>query len=131
MALDSRRRVLTTMGVAVFYLAYHAGAAATNFTSVTYDLKTDKLIIDIAYRGTHANHAFSIAWGECRRLDDDRFQTYGLLVDSDPMDSARQNFSKKLEIDMASYPCRPARVTVRTATGFNQSIDIPAPKKDK
>lgn len=113
---------------AVMAFAYHAPVAATNFTSVIYDEKADKLVVTIAYRGTHDNHQFSIAWGECRRLDDDRFQTYGLLVDSDPMDLARQNFTKVLEIDMASYPCRPARLTVRTATGFNRSLNIPKPK---
>lgn len=121
------RHVLLTI-LAMACLLYHAPAPATNFGSVTYDEKLDKLIVEIAYRGTHANHAFSIEWGECRRLDDDRFQTYGLLVDSDPMDLAHQEFSKVLEIDMTSYPCRPATLTLRTATGFNRSIEIPKPK---
>jgi hypothetical protein len=116
---------------ALVALVYHAAASATNFTSVVYDEKADKLIITIAYRGTHEDHNFSIQWGECRPLDDERFQTYGLLIDSDPMDTARQEFSKTLEIDMASYPCRPARLTVRTASGFNRSLDIPKPKKNR
>lgn len=126
--MDSRKPGTLATIAAVVALAYHAQVGATNFTSVIYDEKEDKLVITIAYRGTHDRHQFSIAWGECRRLDDDRFQTYGLLVDSDPMDSARQDFSKVLEVDMASYPCRPARVTVRTAAGFIRSLDIPKPK---
>lgn len=126
--MDSLATGALTTIAAIVVLSYHAPVAATNFTSVIYDEKDDKLVIAIAYRGTHDNHQFSIEWGECRRLDDDRFQAYGLLVDSDPMDIARQNFSKILEIDMSSYPCRPARLTVRTATGFNRSLDLPEPK---
>lgn len=117
---------VTVASVGILYLAQ---ASATNFTSVVYDEKLDKLIVKIAYRGTHGDHQFSIQWGECRRLDDDRFQTYGLLVDSEPMDLARQEFSKVLEIGMISFPCRPAKITVRTAAGFNRSIEIPKPKR--
>jgi len=116
---------------ALVALVYHTAASATNFTSVAYDEKADKLIINIAYRGTHENHNFRIQWDECRRLDDERFQIHGLLIDSDPMDLARQDFSKTLEIDLASHPCRPARLTVRTASGFNRSLDIPKPKKNR
>ena len=126
--MTSRAAGTLTTIAAVVALAYHVPVGATNFASIIYDEKEDKLLITIAYRGTHDSHQFSIAWGECRRLDDDRFQTYGLLVDSDPMDIARQNFSKVLEVDMASHPCRPARLTLRTATGFNRSLDIPKPK---
>jgi hypothetical protein len=130
MNMNIRPAALTRIFVAVLCLAYHAGAAATNFTSVTYDATEDKLVVGIAYRGTHGDHQFSIEWGECRRLDDDRFQTYGLLIDSDPMDHARQEFSKKLEISLTGNSCRPAKITLRTATGFNRSIDIPAAKKN-
>ena len=126
--MDCRRPGALATLAALVALAYHAPVGATNFTSVIFDEKEDKLVITIAYRGTHDSHQFSIAWGECRPLDDDRFQTYGLLVDSDPMDIARRNFSKVLEVDMTSYPCRPARLTLRTAAGFNRSLDIPKPK---
>lgn len=124
------RKALLAAVVAVS-LFYHAAALATNFTSVEYDEESDKLIVVIAYRGTHDGHQFSVQWGECRPLDDERSQIYGLLVDSDPMDRAHQEFVHRLEIDMSTFSCRPARVTLRTAAGFNRSIDVPAPKKPK
>jgi hypothetical protein len=127
--VQSCPRNMMLLGVAMTALVYGAAAVAHNVTSVKYDKENDKLIIEIAYRGTHENHHFSVQWGECRQLDDERKQTYGLLVDSDPMDPARQNFTKILELDMASFPCRPARATIRTATGFNRSVDIPAVTK--
>ena len=127
--MEFRRTAILLVTVPIACLLYHAAAAAANFTSLTYDEKADKLIIAIAYRGTHENHAFSIQWGECRQLDDGRQETYGLLVDSDPMDLARQDFFKVLKIDMMSFPCRPARITLRTAEGFRRSIDLPAPKE--
>ncbi|HET9867139.1 MAG TPA: hypothetical protein VFQ06_07605, partial [Nitrospira sp.] len=49
-------------------------------------------------------------------------------MDSDPGDLAKQEFSKVLEINLTGHPCRPARFTLRTATGFNRSIDIPKSK---
>lgn len=126
--MKSWLRNMPLIAAAMTALVYGAAAVAHNVTSVKYDEEADKLIVEIAYRGTHENHDLSVQWGECRQLDDERKQTYGLLVDNDPMDPARQDFTKTLELDMASFPCRPARVTIRTAAGFNQSIDIPAPK---
>lgn len=123
-----RRRSLL-LAVAAASFALHAASSAANVTGLEYDAKADRLIIKIAYRGTHANHAFSVEWGECKRLDDERSQTHGLLVDSDPKDPARQEFSKVLEIDLAKYSCRPAKLTIRTDAGFLRSVDIPAPKK--
>ena len=121
-----RRCAVAGIGAAVLYLACHPDAAATNVTSLDFDARTDTLIVEIAYRGTHGNHAFSIAWGECRPLDDDRYQIYGLLLDGDENDRAIENFSAQLKVDMAAHPCRPAKVTIRTAAGFNRSIDVPA-----
>ena len=109
-------------------VAYQPGAAATNLMSVEYDAETDQLIVVIAYRGSHENHVFTIQWGECRPLGHDRFETYGLLLDSDPTDHALQEFMTKLEVDMAFNSCRPATLTIRTPTGFNRSIEIPAAK---
>jgi hypothetical protein len=127
--VQSWLRNMILIGVTMTALVYGAVAVAHNVTSIKYDKETDKLIIEIAYRGTHENHHFSVQWGECRQLDDERKQTYGLLVDSDPTDLARQNFTKILELDMGLFPCRPARATIRTAAGFSQSVDIPAHTK--
>ncbi len=126
--MNARYKNVLMATAAIASLIYAAAAPATNFTSVVYDEKLDVLVIKIAYRGTNADHHFSIQWDECRRLNDEQSQISGLLVDSDPMDRAMQEFSEVLEIDMATYPCRPAKVTVRTATGFNRSVDVPKAK---
>jgi hypothetical protein len=109
-------------------LACSFEAAAHNLTSLVYDEKTDTLVVEIAYRGTHENHAFSLQWGECRRLDDDRSQIDALLIDNDPMDPARQEFTQVLKVSMSGHPCRPSKLTIRTAAGFNRTVDVPKAK---
>lgn len=125
----NRWRSSLLLAAASAALAYSLEATAHNFTSLVYDEKTDTLVVAIAYRGTHEDHEFSIEWGECRRLDDDRSQIYGLLVDSDPWDHARQNFTKVLKINMRTHSCRPSKLTLRTAAGFNRTVNVPKAKK--
>jgi hypothetical protein len=93
---DIQRRMREMLVATLLSMAYHAEASATNLLSVTYEAETDLLILVIAYRGTHENHMFTIQWGECRQLDDEHFETYGLLVDSDPTEHALQDFLTKL-----------------------------------
>lgn len=116
--------------VTLALLTCSCGATAHNVTSLVYDEQTDLLVVEIAYQGTHEHHEFSIQWGECRSLDADRSQIYGLVVDSDPTDRARKSFSTRLKIDMSSYSCRPSKLTLRTAAGFYRSVDIPKQKRE-
>ena len=55
-------------------------------------------------------------------------QILGQLVDSQPNDLARQDFTKPLRIDLRDFNCRPAKVTIRTSAGFFTSVDVPAAK---
>jgi hypothetical protein len=55
-------------------------------------------------------------------------QILGLLVDNQPNDLARQEFTRPLRIDLRDFSCRPAKVTIRTSAGFFTSVDVPAPK---
>lgn len=103
-------------------------AGAANVVDLNYDAGRDQLVIQLVYRGTHPDHVFSIQWGECRHLDEQRSQILGLVVDSDPKDPAREEFSKRLEIGLAQFSCRPAKVTIRTDAGFLRSVDVPAPR---
>jgi hypothetical protein len=105
-----------------------APAWAISVTVLTYDASKDQLVMTIAYRGTNADHQFNVQWDKCLRLDDERMQILGLLIDSQPDDHARQEFTKPLRIDLRDFSCRPSKVTIRTSAGFFTSVDIPPAK---
>jgi hypothetical protein len=109
-------------------LLYVAPAAAITVTALTYDGGKDQLVLAIAYRGTNPDHEFKVQWDACTQLNDDRMQILGLLVDSQPNDLARQEFTKPMRIDLRDFSCRPAKVTIRTSAGFFASVDVPARK---
>ena len=110
-------------------LFYCTPASAIVVNKLTYDAENDQLVVIVAYRGSNPDHKFSVQWDECTRLDDERLQILGLLVDSEPDDRALQEFTKELKVDLKSFSCRPAKVTIRTSAGFFMSVDIPAAKK--
>lgn len=109
-------------------LFYFSTAAAVTVTVLTYDAGKDQLVMTIAYRGTNPDHRFTVKWDPCKRLDDERMQILGLLVDSQPNDLARQEFTTPLRIDLRDFSCRPSKVTIKTSTGFFHSVDIPPAK---
>lgn len=110
---------------------YGAPASAISVNRLTYDAAEDQLILLIAYRGTNPDHKFSVEWTECKRLDDERSEILGLLVDNQPDDLARQEFTQVLKVDLTSFTCRPSKVTIRTSAGFFTSVDVPAAPKNK
>lgn len=117
------------IGVACFAaLLYVAPAAAISVTALAYDAGKDQLVLTVVYRGTNPDHQFKVQWDACTKLDDERMQILGLLVDSQPNDLARQDFSKPMRIDLRDFSCRPAKVTIRTSAGFFTSVDVPAAK---
>jgi hypothetical protein len=110
-------------------LFYGAPASAININQLTYDEDKDELVMVIAYRGTNKDHQFSVEWTECRRLDDERSQILGILVDNQANDRALEEFKTEFRFDLASFSCRPARVSIKTSVNLFMSVDIPAPKK--
>ncbi|HEY0939316.1 MAG TPA: hypothetical protein VGE08_04375 [Steroidobacter sp.] len=126
----SRTRVSLWVCCSLLALCYSTAASAISVTALRYDAAKDQLVMTIAYRGTNPDHKFSVQWDECKRLDDERSQILGLLLDSQPDDLARQNFTTSLKIDLRDFPCRPAKVTIRTSAGFFMSVDVPAPPGD-
>jgi hypothetical protein len=111
-------------------LLYCAPASAITVSGLTYDAAKNRLVMTVAYRGTNPEHQFSVQWDECKRLDDDRSQILGLLIDSQPDDLARQEFTQQFTVDLSAFTCRPSKVTIRTSAGFFMSVDVPAaPKK--
>jgi hypothetical protein len=112
-------------------LFYCTPASAITVNGLIYDAEKDQLVMTIAYRGTNADHEFSVQWAECDRLDDERSQILGLLIDNQANDLARQEFTKQFEVELAGFTCRPAKVTIRTSDMFFISVDVPAaPKKN-
>lgn len=123
-----RRATLSRLVVCLGAFFYIATAAAISVTTLTYDAPKDQLVMTIAYRGTNPDHQFRVQWDKCTRLDDERMQILGLLVDDQPNDLARQEFTKPLHIELRDFSCRPSKATIRTSAGFFTSVDIPAPK---
>jgi hypothetical protein len=123
-----RRVTLGRLVACIAALLYLAPAWAISVTALTYDRSGDQLVMTIAYRGTNADHQFNVQWDKCTRLDDERMQILGLLIDSQPNDLARQEFTKPMRIDLRNFSCRPAKVTIRTSAGFFTSVDIPPAK---
>jgi hypothetical protein len=123
-----RRVTLRRLVACIAALLYLAPAWAISVTALTYDPSGDQLVMTIAYRGTNADHQFNVQWDKCTKLDAERMQILGLLIDSQPNDLARQEFTKPLRIDLRNFSCRPAKVTIRTSAGFFTSVDIPPAK---
>lgn len=99
-------------------------AGADNFGGVHYDPNSDQLVVRMIYRGTNPDHTFSVRWGKCRPLGD-QYQIAGEVLDSQWDDRARRDYSKILRIPLKNFACRPARVTLRTAPGFNYTLEVP------
>jgi hypothetical protein len=123
------RRVTSARLVAgIAALLYVATAAAIAVTKLSYDAPKDQLVMTIAYRGTNPDHQFRVQWDKCAKLDEERMQILGLLIDDQPNDLARQEFTKPMRIDLRDFTCRPSKVTIKTSAGFFTSVDVPAPK---
>ena len=123
-----RRVTLGPLVACIAALLCFAPAWAISVTVLSYDASKDQLVMTIAYRGTNADHQFKVQWDACKKLDDERMQILGLLMDSQPDDLAHQEFTKPLRIDLRDFSCRPAKVTIRTSAGFFTSVDIPPAK---
>lgn len=121
-----RRVTLARLAACIAALLCFAPAWAISVTALTYDAAKDQLVMTIAYRGTNPDHQFRVQWDPCKKLDDERMQILGLLVDDQPNDLARQDFTKPLRIGLRDFSCRPSKVTIRTSAGFFTSVDIPA-----
>ena len=102
-------------------------AQADNFSRVYYDAATDRLIVTMLYSGTNPNHTFSLKWGPCNPPQGSDLPEVAVdVLDSQARDAARQDFKTTTRFDLGDLPCRPARVTLRTAPRFYFTLVIPA-----
>jgi hypothetical protein len=111
-------------GAAAAFLLAQA-ALADNFGSVVYDRKNDQLVVIMLYRGTNPNHNFSLKWGPCETKQSRKLPGVTVeVLDDQFADLSQQDFKKTMHFSLADLPCRPARVTLRTAPRFFYSLTI-------
>jgi hypothetical protein len=109
----------------ILFASPYAGHA-DSFQSASYDPATDELVIVVEYRGTSADHQFSLQWERCMDRGDNRRTIVAQLLDQQFRDAAREDFTKTLRMSLADMDCRPATVTLSTAPGFYSTVEVPA-----
>jgi hypothetical protein len=119
------RPVAVLLGIASAMLT--PAAQADNFANVYYDASKDQLVVTMAYRGTNRHHKFSLQWGPCNAPQDGNLnEVTADVLDSQWQDAAVSDFKKTTRFSLAGIPCRPAKVTLRTAPRFLATVVIPA-----
>jgi hypothetical protein len=94
-------------------------AHGDTFSRVFYDAGHDELVVTMAYRGTNPDHTFSLKWGPCKTLANaSEPEIVAEVLDSQWQDAARQPFKKTTRFSLADLPCRPVKLTLRTAPRF-------------
>jgi hypothetical protein len=102
-------------------------ARADTFSRVYLDPATDQLVVTMQYRGTNPDHVFTLKWGRCGRPQSSPLpEVAAEVLDSQARDGASKDFTTTTRFDLANLPCRPARVTLRTAPHFYTTLVIPA-----
>jgi hypothetical protein len=108
-------------------LALPSLARGDNFANVFYDAQTDELVVTMKYSGTNPGHTFSLQWGKCRTLADAGVpEIVADVNDSQSQDAARKDFKTTTRFSLENLPCRPAKLTLRTAPRFYYTLQIPA-----
>ena len=121
-------RIEATTLAAFALIMMCASASATNLLAVSYDSASDEVVVDVAYRGSGGKHSFSLDWSACEGdgSDDAPFTLSAALIDAQAAQSGAQEFTQQLRFPLSALECRPATLTVRTATGANRTIALPA-----
>jgi hypothetical protein len=121
--MNNRAMLCLVPGAAAFMLV--RTVHADTFGRVIYDRKNDQLIVTMLYRGTNPDHNFSLKWGQCRSTQsDDLPEVAAEVLDDQFSDAAQQRFRKTAVFSLEGLPCRPARVTLRTAPRFIYTLTI-------
>jgi hypothetical protein len=117
--------IFAIVGVAAWVVAA-SQASAYAFGRVTYDAKTDKLVVTMLYSGTNPNHVFTLKWDECTKHPDGTTDVTAEVVDSQERDAASQDFKKTVRLSLEELTCRPATVTLRAGPRTYISVRVPA-----
>ena len=120
-----KRISIAILGVAASVVA--AGqASAGAFGPVTYDAKTDELVVTMLYSGTNSDHVFSLKWDECTKHPDGTTDVTAEVIDSQERDAASQDFEQTVHFSLKGLTCRPATVTLRAGPRTYISVQVPA-----
>ncbi|MGO9989123.1 MAG: hypothetical protein ACLPUH_06715 [Steroidobacteraceae bacterium] len=102
-------------------------AQADNFASVYYDAASDQLVVTMTYRGTNRHHHFSLQWGRCHPSQNGNLnKVTANVLDNQWQEEEDNDFQKTTRFSLADMPCRPAKVTLRTAPHFLATVMVPA-----
>jgi hypothetical protein len=105
-------------------------ARGDTFSGVSYDARNDELVVTMAYRGTNPDHTFSLKWGSCQTLAGaSEPEIVAEVLDSQWQDATSQPFKKTTRFSLENLPCRPVKLTLRTAPHFFVTLHIPARKR--
>jgi hypothetical protein len=118
------------LGTGVATLMLPLCAHADTFSRVYYDARTDQLVVSMIFSGTNPKHTFTLRWGQCQDVNGSKLHELDAeVLDSQWQDEALRPFKKTVRFSLADIPCRPAKVTLRTAPRFIYTVLIPnAPK---
>jgi NAD binding domain of 6-phosphogluconate dehydrogenase len=121
------RWTAAAVGSGLVTLMLPHGAHGDNFSKAYYDSRADQLVVSMIYRGTNPKHTFTLQWGQCQGANGSNPQEVAVQVlDSQWQDEALRPYRKTVRFSLAGIPCRPAKVTLRTAPRFIYTVLIPA-----
>jgi len=124
---DHARWAAAALGSALVTLMLPHGAHADDFSKAYYDSRVDQLVVSMIYSGTNPKHTFTLHWGQCQDVNGSNLHEVAVQVlDSQWQDEALRPYKKTVRFSLAGIPCRPAKVTLRTAPRFIYTVLIPA-----
>jgi hypothetical protein len=100
-------------------------ASAEAFGPVTYDAKSDELVVTITYSGTNPDHTFSLAWNRCTTHPDGTTDVQAEVIDSQARDAVSRDFTKTVRLSLAGLSCRPATVTLHSWPNSFTTVRVP------
>ena len=124
---ERARWTAAAVGSGLVTLVLPHGAHADDFSKAYYDSRVDQLVVSMIYSGTNPKHTFTLQWGQCQDVNGSNLHEVAVQVlDSQWQDEALRPYRKTVRFSLAGIPCRPAKVTLRTAPRFIYSVLIPA-----
>ena len=132
---SARGRRMAHLAVVAWLSGVSAGALfdvarGDTFSRIYYDARSDELVVTMAYRGSNPDHTFTLKWGSCQTsADAGEPEIVAEVLDSQWQDVASQPFKKTTRFSLADLPCRPVKLTLRTAPRFYATLHIPAQKR--
>jgi hypothetical protein len=117
---------VTALGSGLAALLLPLGSHADSFSKAYYDARTDQLVVSMTYGGTNSNHTFTLQWGQCQDVNGAKLHEVAAeVLDSQWQDEAVRPYKRTVRFSLADIPCRPAKVTLRTAPRFIYTVLIP------